>query len=241
MLIVEDDPNYARIVRDLARDKGFKAIVAQRGAEALALATKLHPTAVSLDIFLPDMLGWTVLNHLKQDPATRHIPVQMLTLDEDRQHALARGAFSFLTKPATKEGLDAALDCLKSYSASRQKNLLIVEDNPAEQLSIRELLVHDDVAISVASTGQEALNALHNGRFDCVVLDLSLPDMSGFDVLERLRETPALSDLPVVVFTGRELSSDEDARIRSLARSVVVKGVDHRSDCSTRPPFSSIA
>jgi HAMP domain-containing protein/CheY-like chemotaxis protein/signal transduction histidine kinase len=226
LLIVEDDPHYARIVRDLARDKGFKAIVAQRGAEALALASTLHPTAVSLDIFLPDMLGWTVLNHLKQDPATRHIPVQMLTLDEDRQHGLARGAFSFLTKPATKEGLDAALDCLKSYSASRQKNLLIVEDNPAEQLSIRELLAHDDVVISVASTGQEALNALHNDRFDCVVLDLSLPDMSGFDVLERLRETPALGDLPVVVFTGRELSPDEDVRIRSLARSVVVKGVE---------------
>ncbi|HKS67297.1 MAG TPA: HAMP domain-containing protein [Candidatus Acidoferrales bacterium] len=226
LLIVEDDPHYARVLRDLARDKGFRAVVAQRGADALAFAAKFRPSAVSLDVFLPDMLGWTILNHLKQDPATRHIPVQVLTLDEDRQHGLACGAFSFMTKPATKEGLDAALKCLKDYSASRQKHLLIVEDNPAEQFSVRELLAHDDIVISAVSTGEEALNTLRKDRFDCVVLDLSLPDMSGFDVLERLRETPALNDLPVVVFTGRELSPEEDARIRSLARSVVVKGVE---------------
>src|SRR5262249_15470661 len=100
LLIVEDDPHYARVVCDLARDRGFKVLLASRGAEALNLARDFHPTAVSLDVFLPDMLGWTVLNHLKQDPGTRHIPVQMLTLDEDRQHGLARGAFAFVTKPA---------------------------------------------------------------------------------------------------------------------------------------------
>jgi HAMP domain-containing protein/CheY-like chemotaxis protein/signal transduction histidine kinase len=226
LLVVEDDPHYARVLRDLARDKGFKVIVAQRGADALGLASECHPTAVSLDVFLPDMLGWTVLNHLKQDPATRHIPVQMLTLDEDRQHGLARGAFSFLTKPATRERLDAALDNIKSYSASRQKRLLIVEDNRAEQLAVTELLSHDDIEISVAASGAEALAALGERRFDCIVLDLRLPDMSGFDVLERVRETPALSDLPVVVFTGKELPTEEDARLRSFARSIVVKGVE---------------
>ncbi len=125
--------------------------------EALALAREFHPTAVSLDVFLPDMLGWTVLNHLKQDPATRHIPVQMLTLDEDRHHGLARGAFSFVTKPTTPEGLESALDRIKEYAAPRRKRLLVVEDNPAEQLSIRELLGHDDIDISVATTGNEAL------------------------------------------------------------------------------------
>src|SRR3984893_2161480 len=99
LLIVEDDPHYAHVLCDLSHDKGFKVLVAMRGAEALALAREFHPTAISLDVFLPDMLGWTVLNHLKQDPATRHIPVQMLTLDEDRHHGLARGAFAFVTKP----------------------------------------------------------------------------------------------------------------------------------------------
>ena len=109
LLIVEDDPHYARILVDLAHDKGLKVLVAMRGADALALARQFRPTAVSLDVFLPDMLGWTVLSQLKQDPETRHIPVQIVTLDEDRQHGLARGAFSFITKPTTTEGLEAAL------------------------------------------------------------------------------------------------------------------------------------
>ena len=226
LLIVEDDSHYARVLCDLARDKGFKVLVAARGSEALSLAREFRPTAISLDVFLPDMLGWTVLNHLKQDPSTRHIPVQMLTLDEDRHHGLSRGAFSFVTKPTTAQGLDSALDRIKEYSAPRRKRLLVVEDSPAEQLSIRELLGDDDIDVSVAATGEEALASITSQPLDCVVLDLRLPDMSGFDVLERLRETSSLGDLPVVVFTGKELSPEEDARLHTLARSVVVKGVE---------------
>jgi HAMP domain-containing protein/CheY-like chemotaxis protein/signal transduction histidine kinase len=226
LLIVEDDPHYARALCDLARDKGFKVLIAMRGADALALAREYHPSAVSLDVFLPDMLGWTVLNHLKQDPATRHIPVQMLTLDEDRHHGLACGAFAFVTKPTTTEGLEQALARIKEYTSPRRKRLLVVEDNPAEQLSIKELLGYDDIDVTVVGTGGEALDAIDSQPFDCVVLDLRLPDMSGFDVLERLRDTPSLCDLPVVVFTGKELSPEEDARLHTLARSVVVKGVE---------------
>jgi HAMP domain-containing protein/CheY-like chemotaxis protein/putative methionine-R-sulfoxide reductase with GAF domain len=226
LLIVEDDPHYARVLCDLSRDKGFKVLVALRGAEALSLAREYHPTAVSLDVFLPDMLGWTVLNHLKQDPATRHIPVQMLTLDEDRHHGLARGAFAFVNKPTSPEDLDSALSRIKEYAAPRRKRLLIVEDNPAEQMSIRELLGYDDIDVTVAATGAEALDVVSTGSFDCVVLDLRLPDMTGFDILERMRDIPAVKDLPVVVFTGKELSPEEDARLHTLARSVVVKGVE---------------
>jgi HAMP domain-containing protein/CheY-like chemotaxis protein/signal transduction histidine kinase len=226
LLIVEDDPHYARVLCDLSRDKGFKVLVARRGSEALSLAHEFHPAAISLDVFLPDMLGWTVLNHLKQDPATRHIPVQMLTLDEDRHHGLARGAFSFVTKPTTPEGLEAALTRLKEYARPRRKRLLVVEDNPAEQLSIRELLGYDDIDVTTVSTGAEALAAVESQNFDCAVLDLRLPDMSGFEILERFRDNPAVSDLPVIVFTGRELSSEEDAQLHTLARSVVVKNVE---------------
>ncbi len=226
LLIVEDDPHYARVLCDLSRDTGFKVLVAMRGAEALELAREYHPTAVSLDVFLPDMLGWTVLSHLKQDPATRHIPVQMVTLDEDRQHGLARGAFAFVTKPTTTEGLEAALARIKEYATPRRKRLLVVEDNAAEQLSITELLGHDDIDIAVADTGEAALAALREQPFDCVVLDLRLPDMSGFEVLECLRDDASLGDVPVVVFTGKELSPEEDARLHTLARSVVVKGVE---------------
>jgi CheY-like chemotaxis protein len=172
------------------------------------------------------MLGWTVLSQLKQDPTTRHIPVQIVTLDEDRQHGLARGAFAFLTKPTTTEGLETALSRIKDYSTPRRKRLLVVEDNAAEQLGITALLGHDDIDIATAGTGQEALTTLSEQPFDCAVLDLRLPDMSGFDVLEYIRDDDTLCDLPVVVFTGKQLSPEEEARLHMLARSVVVKGVE---------------
>jgi CheY-like chemotaxis protein/signal transduction histidine kinase/HAMP domain-containing protein len=226
LLIVEDDPHYARILIDLARDKGFKALLAMRGDDALNLAKQYQPTAVSLDVFLPDMLGWNVLSQLKQNSLTRHIPVQIVTLDEDRQHGLARGAFSFVTKPTTREGIADALSRIKEFSAPRRKRLLVVEDNKAEQMSIHELLGHDDIEIVNAGTGDEALAALRNRPCDCVVLDLRLPDMSGFEVLERMRADDALTDVPVVVFTGRELSAEEDAQLHTMARSIVVKGVE---------------
>jgi CheY-like chemotaxis protein len=226
LLVVEDDPHYARILVDLVHDHGLKALVAARGADALALARQYRPTAVSLDVFLPDMLGWSVLSQLKQDPETRHIPVQMVTLDEDRQHGLARGAYSFLTKPGTTEELGRAIERITTYAAAGRKRLLVVEDNPAEQLSISELLGHDDLDIVTADTGAAALAAMTEQPVDCVVLDLRLPDMSGFEVLETISRDEGLAAVPVVVFTGRELSPSEDARLRSLARSVVVKGVE---------------
>ena len=226
LLIVEDDPHYARIILELARDKGFKALIATRGIDALALAEEFRPTAVSLDVFLPDMLGWTVLSQLKQNPLTRHIPVQIITLDEDRQHGLARGAFSFVTKPTTTAGVEAALSRIKEYTAPRRKRLLVVEDNAAERMSIVELLAGDDIEIVTADMGAEALSILREGPCDCAVLDLRLPDMSGFEVLEQLSADAELSDVPVVVFTGRELSAEEDARLHTMARSIVVKGVE---------------
>src|SRR6202044_2416255 len=226
LLIVEDDPHYARILIDLARDKGFKALLAMRGDDALNLAKQYQPTAVSLDVFLPDMLGWNVLSQLKQNSLTRHIPVQIVTLDEDRQHGLARGAFSFVTKPTTREGISDALTKIKDFSQPRRRRLLVVEDNAAEQMSIRELLGHDDIEIVNAGTGSDALSTLQENPCDCVVLDLRRPDMSGFEVLERMRANSALADIPVVVFTGRELSAEEDAQLHTMARSIVVKGVE---------------
>jgi len=226
LLIVEDDPYYARVLADLVRDHGMKVLIAGRGADALALAREYQPTAVLLDVFLPDMLGWTVLSQLKQNPATRHIPVQIVTLDEDRQHGLARGAFSFMTKPTTTEGLELALSKLTNYAKPRRKRLLVVEDNPLEQLSITELLGHDDIDIETVETGKYAIERLYEEPADCVVLDLRLPDMSGFEVLEKIRDDASLSNVPVVVVTGRELSPEEDARLHTMARSVVVKGVE---------------
>jgi CheY-like chemotaxis protein/signal transduction histidine kinase/HAMP domain-containing protein len=226
LLIVEDDPHYARILTDLARDTGFKTLVAARGADAIELAKQYQPSAVSLDVFLPDMLGWTVLSQFKQNPLTRHIPVQVITHDEDRQHALSQGAFSFVAKPTTSEGVQEALRKIKEYAQPRRKRLLIVEDNAAEQMSIQELLGHRDIEIVTAETGKNALENLRGETYDCVVLDLRLPDMTGFEVLEEIRADEKLSEIPVVVFTGRELSPEEDNRLHTMARSIVVKGVE---------------
>jgi HAMP domain-containing protein/signal transduction histidine kinase/DNA-binding response OmpR family regulator len=226
LLIVEDDLRYNLIICELARRAGFKVLVAMRGIDALALAREYQPTAVSLDVFLPDMLGWTVLSQLKQDPSTRHIPVQVVTLDENRQHGLARGAFSFMTKPSSAEDLAAALERIKAYVKRSRRRLLVIEDNPAEQLSISELLGHGDIDLITVGTADDALKALREQEIDCAVLDLRLPDMSGFDLLEMVRDDPALSHLPIVVFTGTELSPDEDAQLRMIARSIIVKGVE---------------
>ncbi len=226
LLIVEDDPHYARIMVDSARGEGFKVLVTMTGADAVELAKQFQPTAITLDIFLPDMLGWTALTQLKRNPLTRHIPVHVITLDEDRQHGLARGAYSFVTKPVSAEEIDAILGRIREHAKRRRKRLLVVEDNVAEQVGIRELLGHDDIEIVTVGTGAEALQSLREQAPDCIVLDLRLPDMSGVEVLERLKAEPTLAGLPVVVFTGRELTADEDAQIHTMARSIVVKGVE---------------
>ncbi len=225
LLIVEDDPHYARVLLSLARDHGFKGLVAKTGAEALALARKHKPTAVSLDVFLPDMLGWTVLNQLKRDPATRHIPVQILTVEEERQYGLERGAFSYMNKPLTTDGLEAALERIKTFSKQRVRQLLVVEDDPAEQMSIAELIRHDDVEITAVGTGRDALDAMRSRDFDCIVLDLKLPDMSGFELLSEAQVDERLRTTPIVVFTGRELTDAEENELRKKAKSIVVKGV----------------
>ena len=205
-MIVEDDPHYSRILVDLARDIGLKVLVASRGVDALALAREFSPLAISLDVFLPDMLGWAVLSQLKQDPRTRHIPVQIVTLDEDRQHGLAGGAFAYqqTNHNGQAQGLDRA--SLRICSGDLRKRLLIVEDNPAELLGIKELLGYQDIEVVTAENGREALAMLREQPTDCVVLDLKLPDMSGFELLQHIRQADALTQVPVVVFTGRELS-----------------------------------
>ena len=225
LLVIEDDPHHARILLGLARDKGFKVIVTNRGATGLSLARQFRPDAITLDIYLPDMLGWTVLNNLKFDPTTRHIPVQIITVDEERQSVLARGAFSYLVKSPTTEGMVIALDRLRDFTAPRTKRLLVVEDNDIERQSIVELLGHKDIELTAVATGGEAFEALLDQSYDCVVLDLRLPDMSGFDLLEKFQAEPVLHDVPVVVFTGKQLSSDDEVRLKAMAKSIVLKDV----------------
>jgi CheY-like chemotaxis protein len=225
LLVVEDDPHYARILLELARRKGFKGLVVNRGQQALTFARQYAPTAITLDVFLPDMLGWTVLNNLKLDAVTRHIPVQILSVEEERQHGLAHGAFSYVVKPATTGELEAALDRLARYVVPHTKRLLVVEDDDRERASIVGLLGGDDIEIEAVGTGGDALARLQEQSFDCCVADLRLPDMTGFELLERLQAERSLRDIPIVVFTGKDLTPDEQGRLQTLAKSIVLKDV----------------
>jgi CheY-like chemotaxis protein/signal transduction histidine kinase/HAMP domain-containing protein len=226
MLVVEDDVHYARILTDLAHATGFQVVSTSRGTDVIELAREYRPTAVSLDVFLPDIPGWTVLSHLKQDPGLRHIPVQVVTLDDNRQHALSHGAFGFLTKPASTDQLKGAFERLREFVVPRRRNLLVVEDDERERMGIYELLGQDDINVLTASTGASALEMMQSNEVDCVVLDLKLPDMTGMDVMKRMSEVPALSEIPVVVFTGRDLTPDQEAHLQELARTIILKGVE---------------
>jgi CheY-like chemotaxis protein len=225
LLIVEDDPNYARVLLELSHQKGFKAVVAQRGATAVALARDLKPAAVTLDLHLPDLDGWRVLDHLKVDLATRHIPVHIISVEKDPAPTLSQGALGFLTKSDSPDSLHHAFDALKDFVERPVKNLLLVEDDQAQQAHLRDLIGNGDVHTTVVGTGRDALAALQGQKFDCVVLDLGLPDMAGTELLERIKQTDGFRPLPVIVYTARDLTAEEKAHLEGLAESILVKDV----------------
>ena len=223
LLIVEDDPSFARILLGRARESGFKGLVAQRGETAISLAQKHKPDAITLDIRLPDMDGWRILDLLKHDPQTRHIPVHVISVDAERQRPLKVGALAYLEKPATSEGLTQALGDIREFIERKVKNLLIVEDDEVQRKAIVELVQSDGVQTTAVATGSEALKALEGLKYDCMILDLGLSDMSGFDLLNEISKQPALRRLPIIVYTGKELSPKEETRLKRLAKSIIIK------------------
>jgi CheY-like chemotaxis protein/HAMP domain-containing protein len=225
LLIVEDDPNFARILLDRAREKGFKGIVTSKGQAAMPLARKFRPNAIILDIRLPDMDGWSVLDRLKHDPETRHIPVHIISVTEERQRGLKQGALAYLYKPATREALDEALANIKGFIERKVKRLLVVEDDAVQRQSIMELIGNGDVQTAAVGSGAEALAALRAGPVDCMVLDLGLPDMSGFELIRKIREEAGLGGLPIIIYTARELTRKEETELRRLADTIIVKDV----------------
>ncbi|HEX2187281.1 MAG TPA: response regulator [Longimicrobiaceae bacterium] len=227
VLIVENDLSFARILLDMARDKGFKGIVAADGESGLALANEYYPEAITLDIDLPGIDGWTVLDRLKHRSATRHIPVHIVSGTEKRQRGLRQGAVSFLEKPVSKDALDAAFDGIARFIDEPVKNLLVVEDDDAQRMSIIELVGgdDDDVSITAVASAEEALAQMEERRFDCMVLDLGLADMSGFTLLERIKNDPSVQELPIIVYTGKDLSPAEETQLRRYADTIIVKDV----------------
>lgn len=225
LLIIEDDVVFAKILLEMSRNHGFKGLVAVQGDEGLRLVHKYLPDAIILDIQLPVMDGWSILNELKSDAKTRHIPVHVISVVDDVKQGLMMGAIAYLRKPSSREHLERAFTYIESYTEKSLKHLLIVEDDEIQQKSIIELIGHDDVAITAVSTGAEALEELRTKHYDCMVLDLMLTDMTGFELLDQIRDDEKLNDLPIIIYTGKDLDKKEETRLRKYAESIIIKDV----------------
>ena len=224
LLVIEDDATFAGIVCDLSREMGFQCIVASTAQDAIALAGEYRPHAIVLDIGLPDQSGLTVLDQLKHRDETRHIPIHVISGADQGPTALALGAVGFLGKPARRDELAEVLATLQAKLASRMRRVLIVEDDAVQREAVGQLLKSQDVETVGVGTAADCLARLRNETFDCVVLDLSLPDASGFAVLEELSADEAHAFPPVIVYTGRELTADEEQRLRRYSSSIIIKG-----------------
>ncbi|MCU0526794.1 MAG: response regulator [Elainella sp. Prado103] len=225
LLIIEDDLNFARILLEMARKQGFKGLVSLQGNAGLLLAQEFKPAAVMLDIRLPDMDGWMILDRLKHNPETRHIPVHILSVDEEEQRGLQLGAIAYLQKPVSAVAINQALSNIKGFVERRVKQLLVIEDDPQQAQSIIELIGNGDVKSTATHTGIDALNLLNQQEFDCIVLDLGLPDMNGFELLHQIKQNPRLIKIPIIVYTGKDLSRSEETELRRLAETIIVKDV----------------
>jgi CheY-like chemotaxis protein/signal transduction histidine kinase/methyl-accepting chemotaxis protein len=229
LLVIEDDVTFVRVLFDLVRAMGFKCLAAMSGETGLALAHEYLPDAITLDLTLPGVDGWIVLDRLKHSPRTRHIPVHVISADDaGRRRSMQLGALDFLSKPVTSEALARALSEVKEVKGlgePRMSHLLLVEDNEIQRGAVAELIGNGDVAITAAGSGAEALAVLATKPFDCMVLDLGLPDMSGFELLDRVKADPRLGALPVIVYTGRDLSPEETAGLALRAHAVILKSV----------------
>jgi CheY-like chemotaxis protein/signal transduction histidine kinase/CHASE3 domain sensor protein len=223
ILIVEDDTNFATILRDLARELGFRSVVTHTAADALTAATKYMPSAILLDINLPDHSGLGVLDRLKRNPQTRHIPVHVASVADFTREALELGAVGYALKPVKREQLVDAFQKLEAKLAQQMRRVLVVEDDARQRESIRQLLLNGDVEIKGVETARDALDELRRGTFDCMVMDLNLPDLSGYELLEQMGEQEAVSFPPVIVYTGRSLTRDEEQRLRRYSRSIIIK------------------
>lgn len=224
LLIVEDDQGFATILMKQGRAKGFKTLVAATGDEGLRLARRFLPAAVILDLGLPDMDGGTVLSGLKADPRLRNIPVHIISARERTLDPIKAGAVEYITKPVSKDQLEEAFGRIGNYIMRKMKNLLIVEDDADARRSVKLLIGKEDVNCFEAVSGKEALEILEKNRMDCIVLDLGLPDMSGFELIRKIRERNTALP-PVVVYTGKELTKEENEILQELAESIIIKGV----------------
>jgi signal transduction histidine kinase/CheY-like chemotaxis protein/CHASE3 domain sensor protein len=224
LLVIEDDETFAVIVRDLSREMGFHSVVARTAEEAVRVAREFSPNAIVLDVGLPDQSGLSVLDRLKNDVQTRHIPIHVISAGDHTRTAFSLGAVGYLTKPVSREQLVGVLNKLEAKLEQRMHRVLIVEDDERQREAVAKLLGSSEVETVTAGNAAECLDLLREQTFDCMVLDLSLPDASGFSLLETLSSESAYAFPPVIVYTGRELSAESEQKLRRYSKSIIIKG-----------------
>ncbi|GAB1350275.1 hypothetical protein MASR1M107_24900 [Ignavibacteriales bacterium] len=224
VLIIEDDHDFARLLYKECKEKNLKAIISLTGTEGFELAMKFQPMAILLDLGLPDISGINLLTRLKESSKTRHIPVHIVSGADTMREALNKGAIGYLTKPVAKEDIDEAITKLEQFSDKKVKDILLLEDDRNLQTSISKLIGGNDVNITVAETGKDAISRISKGHFDLMIMDLGLPDMSGFDLLKTVEDSE-MDVPPVIIYTGRDLSKDEDTELRNYSDTIIIKGV----------------
>ncbi|NOQ52122.1 MAG: response regulator [Desulfuromonadaceae bacterium] len=224
LLIIEDDRDFARVLRDLARERGFKCLVAGDGESGLHFADYYNPSAAIIDLGLPGIDGLEVIKRLKASSVTRHIPVHIISCRERSANVMSMGAIGFLTKPVAEEDLFAAFGKIEQVISKKMKKLLVVEDDKIQRDSIIELVGDNDVDSKAVATAEEAYQALCNDSYDCMILDLGLKGSDGYQLLDRIKQSPRLADVPIIIYTGRELTQDEEMRLKRSAESIIIKG-----------------
>ncbi len=224
VLVIEDEPQFAGILRDLAHELGYNCLIAHNADEGFDLAQQYRPDAVLLDMCLPDHSGLTVLERLKENRVTRHIPVHIVSVEDRKETAMQMGAIGYALKPATREELKDVFGRLEAKLAQKVKRILLVEDDALQRESMARLIEDDDVEITAVEFGTQALEHLRSTVFDCMVIDLKLPDMDGHELLERMSREDICSFPPVIVYTGRNLTRDEEASLMKYSRSIIIKG-----------------
>ena len=226
MLIMEDDKEFAQVLLSFGRERNYKGIIAYEGTTGLSYARYYKPDAIVLDMKLPIMDGADVLKQLKADPELRHIPVQIISGYDMKKEGLELGAFDFMQKPISKNDLESAFIRIEDFINKKLKKLLIVEDNKGQNDAIRELIGNGDVKCFSAFSGNEAYEMMCKDSFDCVIVDLGLPDMTGFTLMQKIKDNADLKKTPIIVYNGKDLTKDETNRLNKLANTVVLKTVD---------------
>ncbi len=223
ILIIEDDTAFAKILSDFAHQQGYKALMAVRGDEGLALAQQYRPIGILLDIHLPVKDGWEVMEELKSNPATRHIPVHIMSSEEAKKESLKKGAIDFISKPIALEQMQTVFQKIEHVLSKNHKKVLIVEENPQHAKALAYFLETFNVNAQISASVTDSVQALQREQVDCVILDMGIPDKNAYETLETVKQNPGMENLPIIIFTGKNLSKTEESRIRQYADSIVIK------------------